>query len=290
MPDENKIRDAADAIKGIAEAVPVYPDVVQPAAKEIGIALQTVAKTIHIALLPLRLAVWGYDQIEEWLLPKLAERLRDVPENRIQSPMPTIAGPALEALRFAGQDSTLRELYAKLLATSMDAQTARKAHPAFVEIIRQLIPDEAQLLEYLWQNLPGNRESAILISGRALIGETMVLVQPINHFCLMAKKVRCVCPDLIPSYIDNLCRLGLTSVLPPESAVEIDLVQYLPYEHLEEEAKVDALQFYTRLRDLGAFFKDESNNIRLEVTRGVLSLTSLGTQFCEACIDYPESV
>ena len=44
MADENQIRDVVDAVTGVAKAVPVYQDVVQPAAQEIGKALQTVAK------------------------------------------------------------------------------------------------------------------------------------------------------------------------------------------------------------------------------------------------------
>jgi hypothetical protein len=38
-----KIRDVAEAVKGIAETVPIYQDVVQPTAREIGFALQNVA-------------------------------------------------------------------------------------------------------------------------------------------------------------------------------------------------------------------------------------------------------
>jgi hypothetical protein len=53
MGDENKVRDAADAMKGIIQAVPVYEDAVQPAAKVIGAALETVAKAIQAALFPL---------------------------------------------------------------------------------------------------------------------------------------------------------------------------------------------------------------------------------------------
>jgi len=63
MGDENKIRDAADAVKGIVEAVPVYKDIVQPTAKEVGTALQTVAKSIHLALAPVAVLVWAYEKI-----------------------------------------------------------------------------------------------------------------------------------------------------------------------------------------------------------------------------------
>jgi hypothetical protein len=149
MSDENKIRDAADAIKGIAEAVPVYQDVVQPAAKEVGTALQTVAKTIHIALAPVSALVWGYDKISGYLNAALSEKLKYVPPERIVTPNPAVAGPTVEALKFVANEPSLREMYANLLATSMDANTAQNAHPAFVEIIRQITADEARVLTLL---------------------------------------------------------------------------------------------------------------------------------------------
>lgn len=61
MGDDSKVKDAADIVKGIVKHVPVYQDLVQPAAKEVGTALQTVAKTVHIALAPVSALVWGYD-------------------------------------------------------------------------------------------------------------------------------------------------------------------------------------------------------------------------------------
>ena len=61
MGDDNKIRDVIDAVTGVAKAVPVYQDVVQPAAQEIGTALQTVAKTVHVALAPVSALVWGWE-------------------------------------------------------------------------------------------------------------------------------------------------------------------------------------------------------------------------------------
>jgi len=36
MGDESKVRDVVDAVKGVAEAVPIYDDALKPAAKELG--------------------------------------------------------------------------------------------------------------------------------------------------------------------------------------------------------------------------------------------------------------
>jgi hypothetical protein len=149
MGDENKIRDAADAVKGLVEAVPVYEDVLQPAAREVGAGLQTVAKTIHIALAPVSALVWGYDKLKDYLEERLTEKLKKVPPEKIITPNPTIAVPAVESMRYTAHDPTLRELYASLLASAMNKDKADNAHPAFVEMIRQMIPDEAKLLNFI---------------------------------------------------------------------------------------------------------------------------------------------
>ncbi|MFD2454137.1 DUF4393 domain-containing protein [Ideonella paludis] len=146
MTDESKVRDVVDAVTGVVQAVPVYQDVVQPAAQELGKALQTVAKSVHLALAPVSALVWGYDQIKDFVATKVAERLKNVAEENIVTPKPNVAGPALESLRYTGHENSLSELYANLIAASMDKTTAAGAHPAFVEIIKQLTPDEAKLV------------------------------------------------------------------------------------------------------------------------------------------------
>jgi hypothetical protein len=42
-------------------------------------------------------------------------------------------------------------MYANLLATAMNTETASKAHPAFVSIIGQLTPDEARILPLVFK-------------------------------------------------------------------------------------------------------------------------------------------
>src|SRR3990167_5011739 len=96
VSEENKIRDVVDAVTGVAKAVPVYQDIVQPAAQELGKAIQTVAKIVHIALAPVSALVWGYDQLKDFVSTKVADCLKNVPPENIVTPKPNVAGPALE--------------------------------------------------------------------------------------------------------------------------------------------------------------------------------------------------
>lgn len=100
MGDESNIRDVVDAVAGVAKAVPVYQDALQPAAQEIGKALQTVAKTVHVALAPVSALVWGYEQIKDFVSVKVADRLKNVPPENIVTPKPNVAGPALVSNAF----------------------------------------------------------------------------------------------------------------------------------------------------------------------------------------------
>ena len=266
MSDKDKIRDTAEIVEGIVKAVPIYEDALQPAAKEIGTALLTVAKAINVALAPISALVWSDDQIRDYILESLTEKLKDVPEEQIVTPDPTVAGPTLEALRFAGHEPSLRELYANLLATSMDAKTAKEAHPAFVEIISQMTPDEARIVKLF---AAPRAYPVITIRAEMKEGKGEGGVDVLAHFSLLGYEAGCLHPELTASYLDNLCRLGLAEI-PPLFTYTTHSI----YEPLENHPQV-----------LGLIAEiEKSENRNPNIIREGLKVTTLGRQFCEACV------
>jgi hypothetical protein len=202
------IKGTAEAVEGLVKAVPIYQDLVQPTAQEVG---KVMARTVHAALAPLRVVVWGVEQIEGYVESALTKRLKGIPPDRIQTPEPTIAGPALEALRFAGKEETLRELYANLLATAMDRETAERAHPAFVVIIKQLSPDEAKILRLI-PPIPARPIPVLSVeaaSGPAAPGMSDEAETVLRNFTSLPNDAGCTHPELIASYLGNFERLGL---------------------------------------------------------------------------------
>jgi len=147
--EDSNIKDVIDATTGLVKAIPIYVDLVQPAAKEIGHALGTVAKTVNLVLAPVSGVVWSYDLIRDFVTTRVSEKLKTTPLENIVSPNPVVAGPTLEALKYSGHEKILSEMYANLLANAVDVNTLDKAHPSFVEIIKQLSPMEAKLLLFL---------------------------------------------------------------------------------------------------------------------------------------------
>jgi hypothetical protein len=268
MSEENKIRDVVDAVTGIAKAVPVYQDVVQPAAQEVGKALQTVVKTVHIALAPVSAMVWGYDQIKDFVSSKVADRLKNVPPDNIVSPKPNVAGPALESLRYTGHEDTLSDMYANLLAASMDKAMSDGAHPAFVEIIRQLTPDEAKLVSLFLREMPFplltvRWEFKNQSEGKR--GGKDVLV----NFSLLGEIAECEFKHLVPTYIDNLCRLGLAEV--PYMREYLSLGVYDP---LENSPIIAAVK--TEI--------ERNQELNAVLVRKGLWVTQLGEQFARICV------
>ena len=267
MANENNIRDTAEAVKGIVEAVPVYQDVVQPAAKEVGTALETVAKTIHIALAPISALVWGYDQVKEFVSTKVAEKLTGVPDEKIQTPDPTIAGPTLESLKYTGHKEDLRDLYANLLANAIHVDEAKNAHPGFVDIIKNLTTDEAKIMKFL-----AKRTSYPIISCRANLKKGGG-VNILKNISLLGKDSGCEHSNFTPNYIANLCRLGLIRI-PPLSHLTDDNLYASIINHPTVQAKKREVESQ---KEVFTGFEIEKNYIEL---------TEFGLQFARACI-YP---
>ncbi len=249
--------DIAEAVKGIVEAVPVYQDAIQPGAKQIGMALETIGKAVNVALAPVKAMVWGYERVGEFVTKRVAEKLQKVPPERIQTPNLMIAGPTLEALRFAGSDESLRELYANLLATSLDSETARNAHPSFVTIIRDMSPDEAKVMRLFATRLNFPVVDVRRIDPRAVNQFDLA----IRNFSLIGREAACTYPELILSYQDNLCRLGLLEIPSGEFLTEPGI-----YEPLENDADLQGL-------------RQEGLSLLGHIRR-----TTFGGQFCQACV------
>ena len=203
-------------------------------------------------------------------MPDLERRLSAVPLDRIQTPAPEIAGPLFEELRFTAHNDDLRRLYAKLLGTAMDAETARLAHPSFVELLKQLSPDEARIVRELARELPRQPYvPAISVSSYdPTIPENSIRMR---CFSLLAEYAECEHRDLVAAYAQNLIRLG---ILTPEGQTTTPEKMYPPLEShplVTEIAK--------------RVIEEEGRRPRFE--RASLRVTEYGRAFLSACVSVP---
>jgi len=250
--DDDSTLEKAKALNIGAVVPELYKDAVSPAAKEIGKGLKTVAQAANIALRPVAGLVWGYEKIEDYVISELPKKLSKRGGDEIISPEPHLAGPLLESLKYTGYKDSLREMYLNLLATSMDKDTAEKAHPSFVEIIRQLSSDEAKLLSH-FKELRGYPEiDSEWITYNWWRHEVYEDIK--RRFKNVCENAEVELPDLYLSYLDNLTRLKLIDFKQEVGEIELKT-------EFDDELKVE----------------QESHEY--------LYVTSLGKQFIEACLD-----
>lgn len=270
MSDESSsstTKDIIDSVKGVVEAVPIYPDMIQPAAKELSKGLVTIAKAVNLALAPLEGIVWGYEKIKSIFIPKVEERLKNVPPENIVTPKINVAGPIVEALRYTGSEEVLSDMYANLLAASMDKATATTAHPAFTEIIKQLTPDEAKLIALF----PSDPFMPLIdIRQQSKLQPEEGHVTLIANYSTLGDMAGCEHLDLVPAYIDNLIRLGLMEIPAGLWYSRSDI-----YDELENSKTVKSIKSAIEK-------KDPAKEVRFQ--RKFLIITSLGKQFAKVCI------
>ncbi|QUP67967.1 DUF4393 domain-containing protein [Pseudomonas syringae Cit 7] len=258
----NNINASIDAVTGLVKAVPIYEDAVQPVAKQIGKSLEIVGKAVNAALMPIQGLVWGAETIQAFLKDTLSQKLKDVPPEDIVSPKPNIAGPAIESLRYTGHEDSLKDMYANLLAAAMNKNTADQAHPAFVEIIKQLTPDEAKLIAFFL-----SRRKFPIVTVRARKESIGTMDMAVN-VSLFGEQAGLECPAHCPVYIDNLCRLGLVEI--PEG------LTYSSDETYDELLNSPAvLELKKNIEDM-----DHVSELKFEMVR----TTSFGKQFGAACV------
>ena len=141
-------------------------------------------------------------------LRDLGERMTAIPGSRRRAPALAFAAQALAGSMRYG--STLRERYLNLLAAAMDSDTAARVHPAFLEVLRQLTPDEVRIISTVPARRPlpaADRRRALPASASGCRPSSAL--QPARHRRRAASS-----PSGSPLYIDNLCRLGLAELRP----------------------------------------------------------------------------
>lgn len=132
-----------DAIKSASDAIQANTP---ETAKQVDGALSTVVGFFNnVVLYPVKKANLTFKYKLEDFEKDLQNKIKDIPDENLQSPPTMVAGPALEALRYAYDQEELREMYENLLASAMDSRKVKRAHPAFVDAIKQMSPLDAQI-------------------------------------------------------------------------------------------------------------------------------------------------
>lgn len=239
-----------------------YDDVIHPAAQNVGQALDTLTSTLNIFLAPVSWAVYGFNHIDAAVKARLTEKLSDTPIENLSEPEANIVVPAYEALRYSLDKESLKEMYINLIASSMINDKKDKAHPAFVEVIKQLSPFDAEFLKILFYNqthqIP-KMKVRLQVSQNDTIG--------IDLFRTILSPKYFTDESLINEYsfsLDNLERLKIITIDDSYFLNEANI-----YDDIIKSIDKDS---YLNLRS-------DLNYVNL--IKGSISLTSFGEQFVD---------
>ncbi len=270
MSEESPIKVIHEGVSLVAEVIKAAGDnpQVKEAASNLGQTAVTLTKTINNVLVPLAAINFAFDKARIYFSGKfqqeIAAKAEAIPVEHIVEPKASIAGPTLQGLAFTHEEPNLKEMYLNLLATAMDGRAATLAHPAFVEIIKQLDSEDARLVRGVLQS-----PSPIPI---AQIHRTLkdnkgfnLLFQHLLNLTNLTTGESVEDPQL-PAMIDNWIRLGLVEVAYDKHLT--DMAQY---------AWVDQRPEYLRLSQ-----EPQPDEAKIEYTKGILQRTELGKRFAKA--------
>ncbi|WP_161797617.1 Abi-alpha family protein [Pseudomonas putida] len=129
-----------------------YSDGVKDTIREISKIGVDAVKTLRLALAPLQFSAMLQDRVALYF--KRAA-LKASSDNRM-CPAPCLALPILEKVRYQEDGDLLTEIYVELLSAGFDRSRVGDAHPAFLNIISQLSPDEIRVIDSLAESKPKN--------------------------------------------------------------------------------------------------------------------------------------
>lgn len=258
-----------------------------PLAKTVDKAMEKPATTVGNVINGIMLAIFSplvkYNvrkevEIENYKQQILIE-VSKIPEEKLVEPPLNIIGPALEASKFYIEDDELKAMFAKLIASSMNEDTAKKAHPSFIEIIKQLSPLDAQNLKLF------------ALQGVRPIATYRIVDQSKNGVdlktCVFLSNSNCSDLDLIAGSLTNLSRLGLLEITYQNFLVEESL--YQPFEETPFYANTKAIlsiKDVAQRQELISKFVtvDLTKYSDIDIEKGLVKTTPLGKIFIGVCL------
>lgn len=262
------VKGVADVTKETVKAIAkdVYTDLGHPVAQPSGELVSLVPRAIKAALAPL----------EKWVLQQeynvaetkklLEEKLKNVSPELIEAPEAHIAVPALQYISYCMDNDELRDMYANLLANSMNSVVKNGVHPGFIEIIKQLSPDEAKILKIFL-----TRKSIPTVTFRYEKDDGSG-INIIRNFSNVGETVGCEHPYDTNKYFDNLIRLGL---LESASALS-SLTDKSLYEPLKKHS------FFLPYMNPGEIQRNGFS--KTNFIESFVSITDYGRSFCAICL------
>lgn len=257
----DKVVDKADGVLGKA-----YDDLIHPVLQPIGEVLGRLPRSINVLLQP-----W-----EKWLIngeesirltsEAISKKIETIPEERLTDPEPYVVIPAMQQLGYSYSSDDLRELYANLIVSSMDVEKKRQVHPAFVDTLKKLTPDEAKIIQHL-----KGKQAIEYVDLRAYLKEKNGIFSTIEyHKTLLSNELDFFIPDNELVYLQNLVCLGIL-----KDYEDMFVAEENNYILLENKLELER----RRSQDIPELYRS------IDTNRGFYWVTNFGKHFIDTVVE-----
>ena len=238
-----------------------YQDLAQPTVQTIGKTLNT---TFEFATIPALAMQFATEKVKANFAKRLDEykkKLDKIPEEERCIVEPEIGEPIIRNLMNTTNDQ-IADLFTTLLANASNVKTLDKAHPKFAQIVRNLTPDEARIIQYLKE-----KEFVCYIEFRGEKSHEgyVVLYQ---YASMIELEVELDFPNNINAYISNLISFGILLDMIDSYKTDDSL-----YEEIEN----------AYLKGLEQSFVP-SKFSQISMNKSFLQISDFGKLFINACI------
>lgn len=258
---DNNTSLVPDVIKSASDAV--QANLPETAKQTDGVISTVVEFFNNVVLFPVKKANLTFKHKLEQFEDDLRKKTASIPDENFQAPPVMIAGPTLEALRYAYDEEELRELYENLLASSMDNRKVSEAHPAFVDAIKQMSPLDAKVFlkiaEYVQVRCMSITFKIKNSSKEYSKGMPDYFVE---ELCDLAD------PFLVSTSLINLSRLGFINIIDGRiHNADYDIIKSHPY--VQSRIKM---------------FESFGRELDIEYEKQAIEMNNYGKQFAKVCL------
>ena len=267
----------------------IYNDLGSPTAKSIGGALGAVADLICVPVLAIcRQNVEAFCKI-------LGVKIENIPEKFRQEPKSDIAVPIFNKA-FYTSEKELREMYANLLAASVDTRCSEKVLPRYAEIVSNLSPADAKILQLIGSSNYWIKLISSDLEIDRIIGDTIRGLKNVQDFREHPNNIfeNSGLPFIeVRRFIkkDTWIRMhkiftDKEKILPEKSVTEIEvhleLLNSLGLIEIENDIFFPPSEAYNHLiqhEDIKILESDLKSGETLDILKGKIYLTQLGENF-----------
>jgi len=240
-----------------------YQDLAQPTVKTIG---KTLGTTFEFATIPALALGFATEIVKanfaHWL-EVYKKKLDKIPEEDRCVVEPEIGTPIISNLMNTTNDQ-IADLFTTLLANASNIKTLDKAHPKFAQIVQNMTPDEARIIQYLKE-----RDFLCYIDFRGEFPNVnQGYVDLMRYVTMIDKEVEMSCPENINAYISNLISSGILIDMTGVAKVADALYEEIEKSHRPALESQLSPNTYHKITTHKSFFQ----------------ITDFGKLFINACI------